>query len=63
VKQHDHVANAMELDQVSALAPKLLRAKKIPPTRGERARAAGHVEPIVPRDVKMVREEMVGRLL
>ena len=41
MKQQDNVANTMQLDEVPTLAPSLLRAQKVSPTRRERARPPG----------------------
>ena len=63
MKQHDYVANPVQFDKVAALAPNLLRAQEVSPTRCERARTARHIESIVPRDLQNVCEKLVGRLL
>jgi hypothetical protein len=54
VKQHDDAANAVQVDQISALASKLLGAQKVSPTGSERSGAARDIEPVIPGDVKMV---------
>jgi hypothetical protein len=63
VKQQDDLTHLMELDQILALATKLLRAKDVAVARGKGATAARDIQPVKLGESQLGLEKRVGSLL